>query len=390
MGKFSTILYSLGLGAGMMYFFDPERGDRRRALVRDQVISTKNDLDEFLNKAGEDLENRARGMLAETSAMFSRGDAPDWVVVERIRSEIGRVSRHPSAIEVEVQDGTAVLHGPILSDEVDRVISHTSRVKGVKNMENRLDVHDSPDDIPALQGRLQPREPKFELMQENWSPSARLLTTLGGAGLAFYGAARRGLTGTLLSLMGLGLAARGVTNLQFKRLLGMDSQQPAIDLQKAINIDAPVEELYTFWKNFENFPKFMAHVKEVKELGDGKSHWKVAGPAGVPVEWDAEITREEKNQAIAWKSLSSETIKTAGIVQFHPNPDGSTRITVRMSYNPPAGALGHTVATLFGANPKQAMDEDLMRLKSLFEHGETSVKGKKINRQELSGATGTA
>jgi uncharacterized membrane protein len=193
-----------------------------------------------------------------------------------------------------------------------------------------------------------------------------------------------------MSLMGLGLAARGVTNLQFKRLLGMDSQREAIDVEKVININAPVEELYNFWKNFENFPRFMAHVKEVKDLGDGRSHWKVTGPAGVPVEWDAKITREEPNQAIAWKSLPSETVKTAGIVQFHPNPDGSTRVTVRMSYTPPAGAIGHTVATLFGANPKQAMDEDLMRMKSLFEHGETSVKGQKINKQELSGATGAA
>ena len=390
MGRLKTILGSFGLGAGMMYFLDPERGDRRRALVRDQITSSKNDLDDFLEKANEDLQNRTRGLLAETTAMLNRGQAPDWVVAERIRSQLGRVSRHPSAIKVDVQDGDANLSGPILSDEVDRVISHISHVRGVRKVENHLDVHDTPDDIPALQGNAPQREPKFELMQETWSPSARLLTTLGGAGLAFYGASRRGLTGTLMSLMGLGLAARGVTNLQFKRLLGIDSQRQAIDLEKAININAPVEELYNFWKNFENFPRFMAHVKEVSNLGDGRSHWKVAGPAGVPVEWDAKVTREEPNQAIAWKSMPSETVKTAGIVQFHPNPDGSTRITVRMSYTPPAGAVGHTVATLFGANPKQAMDEDLMRLKSLFEHGETSVKGQKVNRQDLSGAAGTA
>jgi uncharacterized membrane protein len=188
----------------------------------------------------------------------------------------------------------------------------------------------------------------------------------------------------------LGLAARGVTNIQLKRLVGLGGGRRAIDIQKAININAPVEEVYEFWSRVENFPRFMAHVEEITVHGNGHSHWKVSGPAGLPVEWDAITTKQIPNEVIAWKSLPNEAIKSAGIVQFHPNPDGSTRITVRMSYNPPAGALGHAVASLLGSDPKTAMDEDLVRLKSLMETGKTTAKGREVTHGRLSDATGTA
>jgi uncharacterized membrane protein len=180
----------------------------------------------------------------------------------------------------------------------------------------------------------------------------------------------------MMSLTGLGLAARGVTNLQFKRLVGTGSSRRAIDLQKAININAPVEAVYQFWSNYANFPRFMAHVRDIKINADGTSTWTVSGPAGVPVEFRAETTQQIPNQVIAWKTLPGETVRSAGIVQFQPNPDGGTRVTVRMSYNPIAGAIGHAIASLFGADPKMAMDEDLVRFKSLLETGKASAPGK--------------
>jgi uncharacterized membrane protein len=390
MGKLTTFLGTLGIGAGLMYLYDPDRGRRRRALIRDQAISLVRDSDDAIDKAGRDLRNRFRGMWAETAALFSGDEAPDWIIEERVRAELGRVSRHSSAIEVSSQSGHVRLYGPILADEVDRVLSHVSKVRGVRDVDNLLDVHVTADDIPALQGTPSRREPIFELMQENWSPTARVLTGVGGAALATYGLSRKGLIGTTLSLAGLGLAARGVTNIQLKRLVGLGGGRRAIDIQKAININAPVEEVYEFWSRFENFPRFMAHVEEITVHGNGHSHWKVSGPAGLPVEWDAITTKQIPNEVIAWKSLPNEAIKSAGIVQFHPNPDGSTRITVRMSYNPPAGALGHAVASLLGSDPKTAMDEDLVRLKSLMETGKTTAKGREVTHGRLSDATGTA
>jgi uncharacterized membrane protein len=182
--------------------------------------------------------------------------------------------------------------------------------------------------------------------------------------------------------------ARGVANVQLKRLIGTGSSGRAVYIQKAINVNSPVELVHEFWTRFENFPRFMAHVKEIRDQGNGRSHWVVAGPAGTPVEFDTMITKQVPNQTIAWKSLPGQTVQSAGIVRFDPNPDGGTRITIQMSYNPPAGSLGHAVASLFGVDPKRAMDEDLARLKTLLEQGKTSVDGQEITQQDLSGTMG--
>jgi uncharacterized membrane protein len=390
MSRITSFLTTLGIGAGLMYLYDPDRGRRRRALLRDQATSLVNTSDDAMDKAVRDIQNRLRGTWAETRAMFSGDEAPDWVIEERVRAELGRTSRHTGAIEVNSLAGRVALSGPILKTDVDRVVSNISKVRGVKEVENRMDIHETADDIPALQGNPPYPESRLDLMQENWSPATRLLTGLGGAALALYGISRRGLVGTSLSLAGLGLAARGVTNIELKRLVGLGGGRRAIDIQKAINIHAPVHEVYNFWSRFENFPRFMSHVEEITDHGNGRSHWKVSGPAGIPVEWDAVITKQIPNEVIAWKSLPNEMIKSAGIVQFNPNPDGSTRITVRMSYNPPAGAMGHAVASLFGTDPKSAMDADLVRLKSLLETGKTTAEGKEVKHDQLSGATGTA
>jgi uncharacterized membrane protein len=197
-----------------------------------------------------------------------------------------------------------------------------------------------------------------------------------------YGLARRGIIGTAMSLLGLGLATRGITNQGLTKVLGIGSARNAVEFHKTININAPVEEVYRFWENVENYPRFMEHVKEIIVSGDNY-HWTVAGPAGTPVEFDTVMTRKEQNRVIAWKSRPNETIKSAGIVQFRPNPDGGTRVTVRMGYTPPVGAVGHVVATIFGVDPKQAMDDDLARMKTLLEEGKTTAKGQKVRKEEV-------
>lgn len=374
MNDLKKLVGALGLGAGVMYFFDPARGDRRRALVRDQVISAWSDSEEFLQQAADDLRNRTQGVLSEISAGVSGETAPDPVIQARVRSALGRVSRHPGSIEVEVHNGQVALSGPILADEVDRVVSFVRNVRGVASVENRMQVFNEPGDVPGLQGDPAPRGPRPEFLQENWAPAPRLLAILGGGLLALRGLARGGVSGKALGVVGAGLAARGITNIPLRRLIGTGAGRRAIEVQKTINIQAPVEEVYRFWSNFENFPHFMAHVKEVS-TSNGVSHWTAAGPAGMPVEWDAVVTKDVPNEVLAWKSAPGEVVKSAGIVQFRPNADGGTRVTVRMSYNPPTGALGHTVATLFGVDPKSALDEDLLRMKSMIEVGEAGEAG---------------
>jgi uncharacterized membrane protein len=110
-------------------------------------------------------------------------------------------------------------------------------------------------------------------------------------------------------------------------------------------------------------------VKEVCDCGDGTSHWTVDGPAGTTVEWNAYLTDWEPNRLIAWRSFPGATVANEGKVRFQENPDGGTRVDVHLCYTPPAGALGQTVARLFGTDAKTEMDDDLLRMKTLIEQG---------------------
>jgi uncharacterized membrane protein len=383
MMKLKTMVKTLGLGAALMYLYDPTRGNRRRALIRDRANSLVRQADDGIDVALRDMRNRTRGFLADMMAMVDQENAPDWLLEERVRARMGRNVQHAGSLEVQARDGRVVLTGPALAEDVDRVIKRVASVRGVRGVENQLKVYQNARDIPGLQGESSKRMEKPEWAQQNWSPSLRLVSSVGGGLLAAYGMSRRGLVGMLTGLAGLSLAARGMANVDMMRLVGVGEARDAVRLQKAINIQAPVEEIYRFWQNFENFPRFMAHLKEVKDLGNGRSHWQAAGPGGMTVEWDAVITRDIPNEQISWESEPGSQMKTSGTVRFNRNADGSTRVTVHWNYTPPAGAIGHAVASLMGTDPKQAMDEDLVRLKSLLEQGKTTVEGKKVTRSEI-------
>lgn len=138
---------------------------------------------------------------------------------------------------------------------------------------------------------------------------------------------------------------------------------------KTVNVAAPVEVVSEFWSDYTRFPQFRAHVRDVQDRGEGRSHWVVAEPAGVPVEWDAVVTKRVPNEMLAWKTVPAPRSSTPGPSASKRTPTAAPAFQVRMSYNPPAGALGHGVAFLFGADPKSEMDADLARMKTLIETG---------------------
>lgn len=370
MNKGLSMIGGIGLGAGLEYLFDPEMGDRRRAMVRDKAVEALNKAEEAIEVTAKDLQSRVTGLVSELrSRVMEMGEEiSDEVLEARIRAKLGMVSAHPGAIEIRVNNGQVTLSGPILAEEAERVLSAISSIKGVSGVENQLESHETADNIPSLQGgrwRIQP----FELMRENWSPPARTLMGFTGTVLTLYGLRRDGFFRTMVGTVGLGIVARSITNMPMKQMVGIGAGPDVIDVQKTIDIAAPVEKVFEFWNNFQNFPKFMANVREVQMKEEGKSHWVVAGPAGIPVEWDAEITERIPNKLIAWKTVPGSVVEHAGVVRFDSNPDGTTRVDIKMSYNPPAGALGHVIATLFGADPKSEMDADLARMKTLIETG---------------------
>ncbi len=369
MNRELALLGGIGLGATLMYILDPDRGRRRRALMRDKLARATHKVPGAISATARDISNRVQGLTADAASAFSSEDVSDDVLVARVRSKLGRIVSHPSSIEVAANQGRVVLSGPILAHEVNDLLACMRGVPGVKEVDNLLNVHKQPGDLPGLQGGEPRSGDRFDLMQENWSPTSRLLTGAAGGALAVYGLSRRDPISLSLGAIGIGLIARGVTNLEMKRLIGLGAGRRAVEIQKTINIAAPVEQVYDFWKNFENFPSVMSNVQEVRDNGNGTSHWVVTGPMGVRVEWDAVITRDVPNELLAWKSVEGASVESAGIVHFGRNEDGTTSVQVKLSYNPPAGAIGHAIAALFGSDPKTEMDADLMRMKSMIETG---------------------
>lgn len=225
MEKTKALLFGTSLGAGAMYLWDPDRGDTRRAYVRDKAASIRHRMDDTAGKVRRDASNRFHGIQAEIRALLPRGEvAADDVLVRRIRSALGRVAGHPSSLQVTAHDGRVVLGGPILAHEVERVLSRAAAVRGVRGVENQLMVYDEPGGIPGLQGEPAPRREFPELAQANWSPAVRFFAGAAGVLLLLYGFSRRGLVGLGLSAGASLLAARAVTNREIFRLFGSNSR----------------------------------------------------------------------------------------------------------------------------------------------------------------------
>ena len=144
-----------------------------------------------------------------------------------------------------------------------------------------------------------------------------------------------------------------------------------IEVRKAITVNRHPEEVYAFWHDFENLPRFMSHLQSVEITGQGRSHWKAKGPAGRTVEWDAIIVEDEPNQRIAWETVAGSGIDHAGAVRFQPAPGNrGTEVRVELRYAPRAGRLGSTLAKLFGEAPEEQIQADLRAFKSAMEIGE--------------------
>jgi uncharacterized membrane protein len=184
---------------------------------------------------------------------------------------------------------------------------------------------------------------------------------------------------------GAGLLWRGATGqCGVYKHLGIDTASPqqtgragakahyqnGVHVSVAYMINKPAQELFQFWRDFENLPRFMEHLQDVKVLDEHTSHWRAKAPAGMSVQWDATIINEEPNRLIAWKSTGSPDVDSKGSIRFIESGERGTEVRVTLSYIPPAGQVGRTLAKLFGEEPEQQIREDLRRFKRLMETGE--------------------
>jgi uncharacterized membrane protein len=373
--RVASLLISAGVGAGMSFLFDPARGRRRRALIRDQVSRATHKTADAIDATSSDVSNRTRGMRARMRSWWGGTPVDDAVLAERVRAVIGRAVSHPASIEVQTESGHVILGGPILADEVATLLRRVRSVRGATSIEDRLDVHDRPGNVPGLQGEPQQRRMSGPLgfREEHWSPTARLSAGLAGGMLALYGFRRHGMISKAAGLSGVALLTRAVTNMELSRLIGLAGRR-GVDFQKTIHINAPVERVFEVWENYENFPQFMSHVRSVRRIGgEGREkagwRWTVTGPAGTLVEFDTVDSAYQPNRLIGWRTTPSSVIQHSGIARFQQGEDGTTTVNLEFTYNPIAGAAGHAVAKMLGSDPKRQMDDDLLRMKNFIEKG---------------------
>ena len=357
----------LGLGAGLMYLLDPDRGRRRRAMARDRIARAVNILGSATKITARDLSHRAQGILAEGGHLFKNQEVSDKTLEARVRSKLGRLVSHPQAIAVAVDHGRVALSGPVPAGEVAGLLKSVSKIPGVLVVKDALMAHLRTEDTPDMHGaRPHVRN------RTNWTPTKRLFACATGGALIGYCLKRRDRPfsiATGLGALGFGLVARALTNLETKRLIGVGAGDGAVMAQKTININAPVERVYEFFARSQDFPHFMTNVREVRQTGTGRSRWTVAGPMGLPIKWTAQITENIPNQRIRWETMPGSLVKSSGTIQFRPTDNGATQVEIKLLYNPIAGAMGHALAKFFGADPKSEMDSDLLRMKTMIETG---------------------
>jgi len=214
---------------------------------------------------------------------------------------------------------------------------------------------------------------------ERWGSMA------AGVGLALYGVTKRGAAGWLMAGAGALLVQRGMSGhcraYEFLGIntagIGSDTRQAlagsrGVIVEESVTIGRPAGELYRFWRNFENLPRFMRHLDSIERVTDTLSRWRAAGPAGTHVEWNAEIINEVPGKVIGWRSLEGSDVVSAGSVNFEETGAG-TRLRVRLQYSPPGGKVGDALARLMGRDAATEIREDLQQLKQQVESGQVST-----------------
>jgi uncharacterized membrane protein len=222
----------------------------------------------------------------------------------------------------------------------------------------------------------------------NVGDTERWLSLAGGAALALYALKRRSPVAFALAAGGAALIGRGATGHSTAyQKLGVDTADPnatrpnvlaavlpsrKLEAERAYTIMRPRHELYAFWQDFQNLPRFMEHLESVTIEGDGRSHWVTKAPVGKAIEWDAKVTEQVEDRIIAWRSLPGSMVENSGQVQFSDAPDGrGTTVRARMRYSAPGGKIGMEISRFFGEAAFQQLRDDLRRFKQLMEAGET-------------------
>ena len=239
----------------------------------------------------------------------------------------------------------------------------------------------------------------------------RVASVALGAALITLALRRRDATGAAAALLGGVLVHRGATgNCMVYRALGVSTgsadavlgtprsdvtsraatvnARKAIKVERSVSVMRPRAELYAFWRDFENLPRFMEHLVSVTSDIGTRSHWVAKAPGGGTVEWDAELVNDVPGEIVAWKSVGESEVPNAGAVNFSDAPEGrGTIVKVTLDYEPPGGRVGNLIARLFGEDPDRQVREDLRKFKQLMEVGEITTSARRVEDSAYVGST---
>ena len=229
----------------------------------------------------------------------------------------------------------------------------------------------------------------------NMSGTERWVSLVLGGGLLVLGLRHGIRDGLMLAITGGALLYRGATGqCPWYKVAGIDTSsrrpRPAVSVphgrgvkvESSVLVNKSPEELYNYWRDLENLPRFMDHLVSVKSEGDQRSHWVVKTIGNAEISWDAEIVNDIPNELIAWRTVENSDVDHAGSVRFE-GTGIATRVKVTMEYRPPAGKLGVGLAKIFGQEPRQMIEGDLQRFKQLME----SIQIASVGGQAQSGGS---
>jgi len=369
-------------GALLMYMLDPDRGSARRAQSAAAVRSAGSRTTETLTNVWNSASSRIGAAAGDAldSAKSATPDGGMGSTLSRLGRAAGEMLDDTVSKTKDVVSRASSAAGDIADEAISKAKSGMSRAESATRemVEDTRGPGSSAGRSLSQFGNRVSESMQRGRGEGEWGPTMRNSALVGGGLMALTGLMRRSPMGVVLGLAGAALLARGAANQPLRSLVGRGtaglsmakglSMDQTIDFQKTVHIEASPNEVYEQFANYENFPRFMSHVAEVRDLGRRRSHWSVKGPGGSRFEWNSVLTEQSRPNRLAWRSEAGAEIPNSGSIEFERHR-GGTLVTVRMSYSPPAGALGHAFALLLGSDPKSKMDEDLARMKSFIEHG---------------------
>jgi uncharacterized membrane protein len=362
--QLTTWLGGIAIGAMAMYLSDPAQGRRRRWQVQEKMRTATEKTGNILDQAMHATSNRLSEARRRTKSMLRHYDLDDESLQHRLRNAIALLVSAPEAINIKAEQGKVTLSGMIDAKEKNRLLRKLRRVPGVRELRDQLAL-DSTDRRQWFR--------KEKIRHVGHEPGAAGHQGMESADKAIKRAVRSLPVGPVLAVLGLGYTIQRLGKSMRKRprarstAFSRDSvvADETINLQKSIEIQASPETVFNIWSKYDNFPQFMSHLVDVQSLEMQRSHWKMQGPAGVPLEWDAVLTEYREPTMLAWRTEPSAPVEHNGSVRFESS-NGGTRATVRMYYRPVAGRSNNIVA-LLGNNPEQDLEDDLLRMKNFIE-----------------------